>query len=134
MKLVIVACLTMAALVVVAGCSQPVVKTNINTTVTATPTPVATATPDELAIAGVNYAKHCETCHGPEGNGGTPEVEGRKIKVPSLKAGHALKHSDDDFVEQITEGEEEMPAFKDKLSPDEINMLVKFIRVEFQNR
>ncbi len=61
-------------------------------------------------------------------------VEDKKIKVPSLKAEHALKHTDDDFVDQITEGEEEMPAFKDKLSPDEINALVRFIRVEFQNR
>ncbi len=134
MKPGLVAPLTIAALVVITGCSQPVVNENRNAISTATPTPVATATPDEIAIARVNYAKHCEACHGPEGNGGPAEVEGKKIKVPSLKAGHALKHTDEDFVEQITEGEEEMPAFKDKLSPDEINMLVRFIRVEFQGK
>ena len=43
-----------------------------------TPSPVATATPDELAIAGVNYAKHCETCHGAEGEGGIATLKTRR--------------------------------------------------------
>ena len=133
MKLCLLASLSIAAFVIVIGCNQPA---NVNTRVvtTSTPTPVATATPDALVTAGINYARHCESCHGVEGVGGIAEVEDKKIKVPSLKEGHALKHTDDDFVEQISEGEEEMPAFKDKLSPDEINALVKFIRKEFQGK
>ena len=125
--------LLIAGLLSVAGCSQPA-NQNVSVIRPASPTPVATATPDELAFARANYAQHCETCHGPEGNGGIATVEDKKIKVPSLKTPGSLKHSDDDFVEQITEGEEEMPAFKDKLSPDEINALVQFIRKEIQGK
>jgi mono/diheme cytochrome c family protein len=133
MKPCIAVSILVAALLSVVACNQPG-NTNVNRASTSTPAPVATATPDELGFARANYAKHCTDCHGAEGNGGMAEVEGKRIKVPSLKEGHALKHTDDDFVEQINEGEEEMPAFKDKLSPDEISMLVKFIRVEFQGR
>ena len=135
MKACAITFLLAAVFLLVAGCGQPAnqnVAVNVNRT--SAPSPVATATPDELAFARANYAKHCENCHGPEGNGGIATVEDKKIKVPSLKTPGALKHSDNDFVDQITEGEEEMPAFKDKLSPDEINALVKFIRVEFQGK
>ena len=34
----------------------------------------------------------------------------------------------------ITNGEEEMPAFKDKMKPEEIAALVKFVRKEFQGK
>ena len=101
-----------------------------------TPTPAAkaTATPDEFASARVNFAKHCVACHGAQGEGGVKTVDEKKLKVPSLSTGHALKHTDDDFVEQIMKGGDGMPEFKDKLSPDEINLLVRFVRHEFQGK
>ena len=92
------------------------------------------ATPDELASARINFQKHCAVCHGEKAEGGMKEVEGKKFKVPSLREGHALKHTDDKFMNQITGGDEEMPAFKDKLSQDEIRDLVRFIRKEFQGK
>ena len=105
-------------------------------TPSSTPTPVAkaTATPDEFASARVNYAKHCVACHGAEGEGGVKTVDEKKLKVPSFSTGHALKHTDEDFVEQIMKGGDGMPEFKDKLSPDEINALVRFVRHEFQGK
>jgi cytochrome c551 len=101
-----------------------------------TPTPAAkaTATPDEFASARVNFAKHCVACHGAEGEGGVKTVDDKKLKVPSLSTGHALKHTDEDFVEQIMKGGDGMPEFKDKLSPEEINLLVRFVRHEFQGK
>ena len=98
----------------------------------ATSTP-ATA-PDELAAARINFRKNCVTCHGEKAEGGRKEVDGKHFKVPSLREGHALEHSADKFVLQITEGDEEMPAFKEKLSQQEINDLVRFIRKEFQGK
>jgi len=62
------------------------------------------------------------------------EVDGKRFKVPSLREGHALQHTDDKFIAQINEGEEEMPGFKDKLTQAEIQDLVKFIRKEFQGK
>lgn len=94
----------------------------------------ATATPDELAAARANYQKTCIACHGETGEGGPVTVEGKRLKVPSFKAAHALKDSDKDFTEQIKEGGDGMPAFKDKLSEQEIADLVKFVRKEFQGK
>jgi len=101
---------------------------------TTTPAAKATATPDEFASARVNYAKHCVACHGAEGEGGVKTVDNKKLKVPSLSTGHALKHTDEDFVEQIMKGGDGMPEFKDKLSPEEINLLMHFVRHEFQGK
>ena len=94
----------------------------------------ATATPDEFASARASFAKHCVACHGAEGEGGLKTVDNKKLKVPSLSTGHALKHTEEDFVEQIMKGGDGMPEFKDKLSPDEINALVRFVRHEFQGK
>ena len=102
-----------------------------------TGSPVASTpatTPDELAAARINFQKNCVTCHGEKAEGGRKEVDGKRFKVPSLHEGHALEHSDDKLVLQITEGDEEMPAFKDKLSQQEIKDLVRFIRKEFQGK
>ena len=120
-----------SAILLISGCSKPA---NQNFS-TATPAPKATATPDEFAFARANYAKDCSACHGQEGKGGLVKTtEGTKLKVPSLTEGHALKHLDEDFVDQITNGGDGMPKFKDKLSSDEINAMVRFVRHEFQGK
>lgn len=121
------------ALFLLTGCSQPAPETASNAPA-ATPTPKATATPDEFAVARANYAKHCSACHGDEGKGGLVKVEDTKLKVPSLREGHALQHPDEKFVKQITNGGDGMPKFKDKLTPDEINAMVRFVRHEFQGK
>lgn len=49
--------------------------------------------------------------------------------------GHALDHSEQDFIRQVEYGEEnEMPAFKDKLSKDEIAAVVKYVREVIQSK
>jgi mono/diheme cytochrome c family protein len=132
MKSVTLIILISAILVIGTACdnSGTVTTTQSNTA----STPVSTATPDELASARANFAKHCATCHGEKGAGGRVTVDGKKLKVPSLREGHALTHPDDKLVIQINEGDEEMPAFKDKLKPEEINDLVRFIRKELQGK
>ena len=121
------------ALLLLSGCSQSTTETTSNTPA-ATPAPKATATPDEFAVARANYAKHCSACHGDEGKGGLVKVENKRLKVPSLREGHALGHPDDKFVKQITNGGDGMPKFADKLSPEEINAMVRFVRHEFQGK
>jgi mono/diheme cytochrome c family protein len=119
------------ATVLFSGCIKPA-NENVNKAPGATPAASATATPDEFASARATFAKHCVACHGAEGKGGLVTVEKEKLKVPSLREGHALKHSDEDFVDQIKNGGDGMPKFKDKLSDEEIHSLVRFIRHEFQ--
>jgi len=131
-----------AAIILVSGCFATACTSSDKLTTnqaqpSASPVTATAATPaasDPLADAHVDFKKNCQVCHGEKGHGGTVTVEGRKLKVPSLRDGHALEHTDEKFVKQISEGDEEMPAFKDKLSKEEINDLVKFIRKELQGK
>ncbi len=78
--------------------------------------------------AGEIYKTSCAKCHGGQGEG----VEGKGI---SFLKGHALDHPEEDFIKQVTFGEEgEMPAFKDKLSEAEIKAVVKYVRDELQSK
>jgi cytochrome c551 len=93
----------------------------------------AKATPDEFAATRALYEKNCKLCHLANGEGGPVKLEdGTKLKVPSLREGHALRHPNSDYVKQITKGGDGMPAFGEKLKPEEINDLIRFIRHECQ--
>jgi len=79
------------------------------------------------------FAKDCIVCHQANGEGGPVKLEdGTKLKVPSLKADRTIRHSDKDYFSQISKGGDGMPAFKEKLSEDEINNLIRFIRQDLQ--
>jgi mono/diheme cytochrome c family protein len=120
-----------AALLFLAACQtdKTVTTPNANNNNSAT----TKSTPDEFATARVSYEKNCKLCHGANGEGGPVKLDdGTKLKVPSLREGHALRHPDSDFVKQITKGGDGMPAFGEKLKPEEINDMVRFIRHEFQ--
>jgi mono/diheme cytochrome c family protein len=136
MKLISLVLLCVASLLAVSACTETATPTNTNTARTAASpaAPAATATPDQLATARANFGKHCEGCHGPTGEGGLVKVDNKQIKVPSLKSEHAIKHTDDQIAKMITNGEEAMPAFKDKMSQQEIADMVKFVRTQFQGK
>ena len=122
------ALITIAVTLFASGCHKEL---SVGTNRSA-PSTAPNAAPDEFAVARETYAKRCSNCHGEKGEGGTGEFEGKKIKGPPFRSGHALKHPDADFVKQIVKGGDGMPAFGDKLSPKEIDDLVRFIRKEFQ--
>ncbi len=134
MKLVKLALILATLAFVTLGCNNPGSVTTNNSQPAGSTVSAPTATPDELAAARANFKTHCLACHGEKGEGGRVEVEGKKLKVPALREGHALDHPDEKFVKQITEGDDDMPAFKDKLKPEEINDLVRFIRKEIQGK
>ncbi len=93
------------------------------------------ATPDQFAATRKLYEKNCQNCHGANGEGGPVKLEdGTKLKVPSFHEGHAVRHPDSDYEKQITKGGDGMPAFGEKLKPEEMNDLIRFIRHEFQGK
>jgi mono/diheme cytochrome c family protein len=97
--------------------------------------PSASATPDQFAAVRGGYAKLCQNCHGPTGEGGPVKLEdGSKLKVPSLREGRAVRHDDAEYLKQITKGGDGMPAFEAKMSPENMSGLIKMIRVEFQGK
>ena len=112
------------AIALIAACHKQATTTNQS--------PTTSGTPDEFAAVRATYIQKCGSCHGETGGGGTATVDGKKIKCPSLSGGHALHHPDDDFVKQISKGGDGMPAFGDKLSAQQINDLIHFIRKDLQ--
>lgn len=96
---------------------------NANTTNTdAKPAPKADPVPGVNAVALFEEQK-CALCHNVDGKGkakGTPDF---------TSAEWQKKHSNDDVIEQIKNGEPpKMPAYKGKLSDVEIKALVGHIR------
>ena len=134
MKIIALALTCLAIALVATACAETTTPTNTPTATASPAAPTATAAPDPLAVAQKNYAKHCEACHGPEGVGGLVKVEDKQIKVASLKSPGVVRHTDEELAKAIANGEEAMPAFKDKLTPAEIQDVVKFIRKEFQGK
>lgn len=133
MKLCTLALTIVLGILFLSSCNKPANETANNVPI-ASPTAKPVATADEFATARVTFKKDCSVCHGEDGTGGLKTVEGKKLKVPNFREGHALKHSNEDFVKQINNGGDGMPKFKDKLTPEEINDLVRFIRHEFQGK
>ena len=125
--------LVFAFVVVAVACTQPATQTN-NAPTSSEAQTSPTALPDKLAFPRANFAKHCAACHGDDGKGGTVKIDDKNLKVPSLREGHAVTHTDDKLTRQITNGGDGMPKFGDKLTPDEINDLVLLVRKEFQGK
>jgi len=134
MKLFALALTCVVIALIAVACTETATPTTTNTSRTAAASPSPSASVDQFAAAHANFTKNCEPCHGPTGEGGLVKVEKKQIKVPSLKAEHAIKHTDDQLTKMITNGEEEMPSFKNKLSQQEIADMVKFVRHNFQGK
>ena len=75
------------------------------------------------------YVKNCASCHGKDGKANTPVA--RKLGVKDLSQS---KLTDAQIEQQIREGrldnqkKSNMPAFKDKLTPEEITSLVTVVK------
>src|ERR1044071_4943352 len=84
--------------------------------------PLAAIAADGAAV----YKAKCASCHGPDGKGETSI--GQSMKPKSLASAQGEKTSDADLTKTISDGKGKMPAYKAKLSPDEIKALVAYIR------
>lgn len=108
--------------------------TTMVTTSTAAPTTMTTATPTTTTTSTTStttsaipaptpaelYAVHCAQCHGAELEGGVGPALGPE--------GHAHGHADAELVDIVTTGKDIMPAFGEKLTPDQITALIEFIK------
>jgi mono/diheme cytochrome c family protein len=89
--------------------------------------PGGALTGQPLARAHTLFVEHCSSCHLKAGTG-DPKL--RKDGIPNFtdQAWHR-QESDEDLRESIGEGEGKvMPPFKDELTPEEIDLLVRYIR------
>lgn len=72
------------------------------------------------------FKSKCAMCHGPDGAGKT--MMGEKLKIPDLHSADVQKKSDADLKALITKGKDKMPAYETKLSKEQIDCMVVFIR------
>lgn len=76
---------------------------------------------------GALFLANCAACHGARAEG--------NVGPPLNAAGHAHHHSDIELVQAITQGVKrpdatvEMPAWGQKLSPQQVRQLVEFIKL-----
>jgi cytochrome c553 len=78
--------------------------------------------------AAYNYKAHCAACHGATGAGDT--MIGKNLKLRPLGSPEVQAQSDEELFTIISKGKgkDRMPAFDRRLTRDQINDIVKFIR------
>jgi len=82
------------------------------------------------------YTEKCASCHKEDGTGGKVEIDGTTLNAEDFTEDKMKNMSDAKYIGYIENGvpDEGMPAFKGKLTDDEIKNLVKLIRSEFQGK
>ena len=83
------------------------------------------------------YATNCAACHGTDLQGGPewkrPLPDGSLPPPPHDSSGHTWHHPDDLLLEILANGGDptfnsKMPAFGEKLTPDEMRSILEFIK------
>ncbi len=72
------------------------------------------------------YKARCSICHGADGAGHTSI--GKIQKVPDLRSPEVQRESDVELTEIITHGKKKMQAYNDRLTPEQIQQLVAYLR------
>jgi cytochrome c6 len=72
------------------------------------------------------FKQKCAACHGPDGAGQTGM--GKTMKLRDLGSADVQKQSDAELTDIIVNGKNKMPAYKGKLTDDQVKQVVAFIR------
>jgi mono/diheme cytochrome c family protein len=72
------------------------------------------------------YIAKCSACHSSDGSG-TGTI-GRSMRIPSLTLPEVQGQSDESMASVISNGVGKMPAYKKKYNPEQIQLLVVYIR------
>ncbi len=72
------------------------------------------------------FKAKCAMCHGADGTGNSPT--GKAMKVRDLSSPDVQSQTDAQLTEIVTNGKNKMPAYKGKLTDDQIKGLIVYIR------
>ena len=72
------------------------------------------------------YKAKCALCHAPDGSGSGSV--GTQLNVPNLRLRQAQALTSDQWTQITEDGKGKMPAYKGKLSDDEIRQVVIYVR------
>ena len=87
--------------------------------------PVSASAAD-AAAGGATFKSKCAMCHGADAAGKT--VMGQKLGIKDLHSEEVQKQSDADLTQVITKGKNKMPAYDGKLSSEQVQQVVAYIR------
>jgi len=71
------------------------------------------------------YKAKCQMCHGADGQ---PSSVGKSMGAKAFSDPDVVKMSDADLASITSNGKSKMPAYKGKVSDEQINALVKYVR------
>ena len=72
------------------------------------------------------FKAKCAMCHGPDGAGKT--AMGDKLKIRDLRSTEVQSQNDDALAQIVTKGKEKMPAYDGKLTKEQIDQVIVYIR------
>jgi cytochrome c6 len=72
------------------------------------------------------YKSKCAACHGEDGKGTT--AAGVKLGAHDFASPDVQKETDAQLIDIVTNGKNKMPAYKGKLTDDQIKGLVGYVR------
>jgi len=136
MKILKFCAVAISALFILYGCTDnKTANVTQNTAVSNVPTNVhPSETPNEIAMGQKLYSDNCAKCHKDGGTGGRVTIDGKEIDADNLTDKKRIALSDEKIIKVIKEGVEDdgMPAFKDKLTDDQIKEIVRYVRQNLQ--
>jgi mono/diheme cytochrome c family protein len=78
------------------------------------------------ADGAATFKSKCAVCHGSDGTGNTQM--GKAMGLKDLGSADIQKMSDADLTAVVSKGKGKMPAYGGKISDEDINAVVKYIR------
>lgn len=72
------------------------------------------------------FKSKCAMCQAEDGSGNSPS--GKALKAKDLRSPETQSKSDAEVADVITKGRNKMPAFGQKLEPDQVQQLVAYVR------
>lgn len=90
--------------------------------------PKAGAGNADESVGATAFKSNCVVCHGADGTG-TPT--GKALKAPDLHSDAVQKMTKQQIEDQVSNGKNNMPPFKNTLSKDQISALADYVHSEF---
>lgn len=123
---------------IIIACGSPF---SVGSSVTQAVAPLPSIDPGQAARGRQLYVQECASCHGTEAEGAPrwrqPDAAGNLPPPPHDDAGHTWRHSDRELTDIIRDGLRDrfnkspdltMPAYRDKLTAQEIAELITYFK------
>jgi mono/diheme cytochrome c family protein len=87
------------------------------------------SSPEAMESARADYAAHCQSCHGADGDGRGERAERLSIAPADFRDAHATTlRTEGELFWIITEGHKPMPAFRGTMNDEQRWHLVDYVR------